>query len=89
MDAVDLKRLTINVYPKSADCLNNKNADGEVVHLGEEKYVFFEDVQEDDIDLLIIGRCSHCGVPLGYEDYANYENKQRYAAGLSPYILLQ
>lgn len=53
-------------------------------HKGPVKLEWFEELNDDRYDLLIIQRCQHCGIPAGAEDYATYEERQAHGRGEQP-----
>jgi hypothetical protein len=73
---MDLHQAVLSVYPKAADCLKNGHQ--------EPILAFYEEPDDDRYYLMVIGRCSHCNMPVGGDDYACAENSERYYNGLPP-----
>lgn len=71
-----LEAIKLEAYPKSVDC-----GDG---HIGETELVFYRELDDDRYNVLVIGRCGHCDMPNGKDDYANEINTERFYAGLEP-----
>lgn len=75
---MDLETATLGAYPKVVDC--------KAGHIGETKFTFFQEQNDDKYDLMVVPRCSHCGMPNGADNYANRENKKRFYQGLDPLV---
>lgn len=53
-------------------------------HRGHTLLEWFEEVDDDRTYLLIIQRCSNCGIPVGAEDYATTEEREAFYRGEKP-----
>lgn len=63
------EEIMLKALPKSKDCI--------LRHIGQPIEMLQNVVEDDRYQLMVITRCSHCGVPIAGDRYATKEDEEK------------